>query len=79
MESLEFLPTSLTTPVVFPPPPPTSNTLTSVQRAQLRKSTKKLGKILGETPHLLDADIVSILGKSNAFLLPPPLYSNPLL
>ncbi len=65
---------SLPTTVVFPPPPPTTNALTPEQRSQLRKSTKKLGKILGATPHLLDTDIVSILGEY-PFCFPPSLLS----
>ncbi|KAJ8518712.1 hypothetical protein ONZ45_g4264 [Pleurotus djamor] len=44
-----------TTKIVFPPPPPTTNTLTSQQRKQLLRSTKKLGRVLGSTPQLLDA------------------------
>ncbi|KAF9449163.1 hypothetical protein P691DRAFT_774885 [Macrolepiota fuliginosa MF-IS2] len=62
MASLVSLPPTTTNSVVFPPPPPTTNTLTPEQRTQLRKSTKKLGHILGATPHLLDTDVVSILG-----------------
>ncbi|KAI0084616.1 hypothetical protein BDY19DRAFT_997531 [Irpex rosettiformis] len=40
--------------VVFPRPPPTCNNLTTAQRAQLLKSTAKLGQVLGSTPHVLD-------------------------
>jgi len=40
--------------VTYPPPPPTCNTLTSQERSQLLRSTKKLGKILGSTPHFID-------------------------
>ncbi|KAL0959017.1 hypothetical protein HGRIS_014329 [Hohenbuehelia grisea] len=45
----------MSSPVVFPAPPPTSNTLTLQQRAKLLRTTRKLGRILGSTPHLLDA------------------------
>ncbi|KAJ3994419.1 hypothetical protein F5050DRAFT_1774716 [Lentinula boryana] len=40
--------------IVFPPPPPTTNTLTSKQRTQLMRSTKKLGRVLGVIPQLID-------------------------
>lgn len=40
--------------VTFPQPPPTSNTLTSHQRQQLLRSTRKLTKLLGSAPYLLD-------------------------
>lgn len=40
--------------VTFPQPPPTSNTLSSNQRQQLLRSTRKLTKLLGSTPHLVD-------------------------
>ncbi|KAE9400141.1 hypothetical protein BT96DRAFT_975525 [Gymnopus androsaceus JB14] len=40
--------------IVFPPPPPTINTLTYSQRTQLMRSTKKLGRVLGITPQLID-------------------------
>jgi hypothetical protein len=42
--------------VTFPQPPPTSNTLTSHQRQQLLRSTRKLTKVLGSAPHLIDND-----------------------
>ena len=42
--------------VTFPQPPPTSNTLTSNQRQQLLRSTRKLTKLLGSTPYLVDYD-----------------------
>ena len=42
------------TKIRFPPPPPTCNTLTAAQRTHLLKSTKKLGKVLGATPQVLD-------------------------
>lgn len=42
------------TSVVFPRPPPTYNTLSQAQRAQLLRSSAKLGQILGSTPHILD-------------------------
>lgn len=35
-------------------PPPTFNTLDSFQRARLIRSTRKLGKVLGTTPMLLE-------------------------
>ncbi|EKM53221.1 uncharacterized protein PHACADRAFT_259423 [Phanerochaete carnosa HHB-10118-sp] len=40
--------------IVFPRPPPTYNTLSQAQRAQLLRSSAKLGQILGSTPHILD-------------------------
>ncbi|KAM6494599.1 hypothetical protein JOM56_009222 [Amanita muscaria] len=40
----------------FPSPPPTSNTLTPTERACLRRSTTKLGRVLGVTPRVLDVD-----------------------
>ncbi|KIL58077.1 hypothetical protein M378DRAFT_15817 [Amanita muscaria Koide BX008] len=40
----------------FPSPPPTSNTLTPKERACLRRSTTKLGRVLGVTPRVLDVD-----------------------
>ncbi|PCH39898.1 hypothetical protein WOLCODRAFT_136549 [Wolfiporia cocos MD-104 SS10] len=47
-------------PVIrFPPPPPTRNELTAAQRAQLMRSNKKLGQLLGSTPHVLDTHPVS--------------------
>lgn len=42
--------------ITFPQPPPTSNTLTSHQRQQLLRSTRKLTKLLGSAPHLIDHD-----------------------
>ncbi|KAL1745242.1 hypothetical protein HDZ31DRAFT_82105 [Schizophyllum fasciatum] len=44
--------------VLFPAPPPTSNVLTPRQRAQLLRTTKKLGRILGVAPRVLDAENV---------------------
>ncbi|KAG9315379.1 hypothetical protein JVU11DRAFT_4526 [Chiua virens] len=46
-------------PVAFPPPPPTSNALSSHERAALIRSSKKLGKVLGDVPRVLD-DISAI-------------------
>ncbi|KAK7049887.1 hypothetical protein VNI00_005317 [Paramarasmius palmivorus] len=40
--------------VVFPAPPPTTNILSYQQRNQLMRTTKKLGRVLGYTPHLVD-------------------------
>ncbi|KAF7970136.1 hypothetical protein HWV62_9253 [Athelia sp. TMB] len=40
--------------VAYPPPPPTHNDLSSVERSNLIRSTKKLGKVLGTTPGVLD-------------------------
>jgi len=40
--------------VTYPPPPPTSNILTLQERNQFVRSTKKIGKVLGSTPHLFD-------------------------
>ena len=67
MTSITPLSSPVTDSIVFPSPPPTSNNLTFEQRAQLRKSTSKLRRLLGTTPHLLDTDIVSVLGKLSLF------------
>ena len=40
----------------FPPPPSTSNTLASHERAALVRSSKKLSKVLGDVPRVLDDD-----------------------
>jgi hypothetical protein len=48
--------------LVLPPPPPTLNSLTAAQRAQLLRSTKKLGRILGITPRLLDDQVDMLSG-----------------
>lgn len=40
--------------ITFPPPPPTSNNMTAERRAQLMRSSTKLGKVLGSTPHVVD-------------------------
>lgn len=42
------------TRVLYPPQPPTSNTLSAEERAQLVRSAKKLSKVLGTTPQLID-------------------------
>ncbi|EDR00510.1 uncharacterized protein LACBIDRAFT_313377 [Laccaria bicolor S238N-H82] len=47
------------TKVVFPPPPPTTNSLTAPQRAQLLRRTRKLEKILGTAPHLVDTSVIN--------------------
>ncbi|CCM03444.1 uncharacterized protein FIBRA_05577 [Fibroporia radiculosa] len=44
----------------FPPPPPTRNNLTAEQRAQLMRSNKKLGQVLGSTPHIVDFSLQSV-------------------
>ncbi|KAJ7607173.1 hypothetical protein FB45DRAFT_948391 [Roridomyces roridus] len=42
-------------PTAYPsPPPPTTNSLSSHQRTQLRRTTQKLGRILGTTPALIE-------------------------
>ncbi|KAF5367278.1 hypothetical protein D9615_010463 [Tricholomella constricta] len=41
--------------VLFPAPPPTTNALSPGQRTRLLRSSKKLGRILGTTPHFVDA------------------------
>jgi len=40
--------------VTYPPPPPTINSLTLQERNQFVRSNKKIGKVLGSTPHLVD-------------------------
>ncbi|KAF9223077.1 hypothetical protein BS17DRAFT_152241 [Gyrodon lividus] len=42
--------------IAFPPPPPTSNTLSSHERSALVRSSKKLGRILGDVPRFVDED-----------------------
>ncbi|RDB16451.1 hypothetical protein Hypma_002831 [Hypsizygus marmoreus] len=49
--------------IVFPAPPPTRNSLTAQQRMQLMRSTKKLGRILGTTPHLIDTTHADAMGE----------------
>ncbi|KIJ62351.1 hypothetical protein HYDPIDRAFT_30604 [Hydnomerulius pinastri MD-312] len=44
------------TAVAFPPPPPTSNNLSSQERNALIRSSKKLGRILGDVPRFIDED-----------------------
>ncbi|KAM6503084.1 hypothetical protein JOM56_000027 [Amanita muscaria] len=39
-------------------PPPTINSLDASQRARLVKSARKLGNLLGATPHVLDPDLL---------------------
>ncbi|KAL5532414.1 hypothetical protein ACEPAF_5984 [Sanghuangporus sanghuang] len=39
---------------VYPAPPPTVNRLSSRQKAQLRRSTTKLARLLGEAPQVVD-------------------------
>ncbi|KAH7915524.1 hypothetical protein BJ138DRAFT_56539 [Hygrophoropsis aurantiaca] len=43
-------------PVSYPLPPPTTNALSREDRAQLVRSSKKLGRVLGDTPRFLDSD-----------------------
>ncbi|EPQ56517.1 hypothetical protein GLOTRDRAFT_138229 [Gloeophyllum trabeum ATCC 11539] len=38
------------------PPPPTTNDLPPAERARLMRSTRKIGALLGTTPHFADAD-----------------------
>ncbi|THG96195.1 hypothetical protein EW145_g7821 [Phellinidium pouzarii] len=45
---------------VYPAPPPTVNSLTSRQKAQLRRSTTKLTKVLGAAPQVIDEHAGSI-------------------
>lgn len=59
--------------ITFPQPPPTSNTLTSHQRQQLLRSTRKLTKLLGSAPHLIDHD-KSVPGMSQP-IARSPLHS----
>ncbi|KAH9950806.1 hypothetical protein B0H21DRAFT_685928 [Amylocystis lapponica] len=41
--------------ITFPPPPPTHNSMSAEQRAQLMRTSTKLGQVLGSTPHVVDA------------------------
>ena len=43
--------------IVYPVPPPTSNVLSKARRAQLRRTSNKLRKLLGETPAVIDSDL----------------------
>lgn len=52
--------TATTTTILYPNPPPTANTLKPYQRSRLMKSTRKLGKILGTTPYLLESSDLPI-------------------
>ncbi|THH27970.1 hypothetical protein EUX98_g6230 [Antrodiella citrinella] len=47
----------VTQAILYPQPPPTSNNLDAHQRARLVRSTRKLGALLGTTPHLLDLQV----------------------
>ena len=49
--------------VYFPPPPPTFNTLTSAERAHLRRSRIKLGRVLGITPQVVDLESDTTIGE----------------
>lgn len=49
--------------VYFPPPPPTFNTLTSAERAHLRCSRNKLGRVLGITPQVVDFESDTTIGE----------------
>ena len=44
-------------PVAFPALPPTSNTLSSHERSALVRSSRKLYKVLGDVPRVLEDDI----------------------
>jgi hypothetical protein len=46
-----------TTSTVLYPTPPTANKLASSQKMRLMRSTRKLGQMLGTTPHLLDGSL----------------------
>lgn len=39
---------------VYPTPPPTVNILSAKQKAQLRRTTTKLTKVLGAAPQVVD-------------------------
>ncbi|KAF9238262.1 hypothetical protein BU15DRAFT_75416 [Melanogaster broomeanus] len=57
MSSLSYTyPPSTSAAITFPPPPPTSNTLSSYERSTLVRSSKKLGRILGDVPRFVDQD-----------------------
>ncbi|KIJ16116.1 hypothetical protein PAXINDRAFT_11157 [Paxillus involutus ATCC 200175] len=58
--------------IAFPPPPPTSNTLSSRERSVLVRTSKKLGRILGDMPRFVDEDpnTVSSSRSSNSSGLP---------
>ncbi|KAL5521019.1 hypothetical protein ACEPAG_8941 [Sanghuangporus baumii] len=48
---------------VYPAPPPTVNRLSSRQKAQLRRSTTKLTRLLGEAPQVVD-EMPSRIGRT---------------
>ncbi|KAF4584668.1 hypothetical protein EYR40_004655 [Pleurotus pulmonarius] len=47
------------------PPPPTHNALPAAQRIRLMRSTRKLGEIFGEEPHVLEDDALSSISSSS--------------
>ncbi|EGN94470.1 hypothetical protein SERLA73DRAFT_188381, partial [Serpula lacrymans var. lacrymans S7.3] len=42
--------------IAYPPPPPTNNALTAEQRSHLIRSSKKLERVLGDTPRFVDSE-----------------------
>jgi hypothetical protein len=65
--------------ITFPQPPPTSNNLTSQQRQQLLRSTRKLTKLLGSAPHLTDQCDTPLQGRYRTPFVccPNSLFSQP--
>ncbi|KAJ6617657.1 hypothetical protein B0H10DRAFT_1298440 [Mycena sp. CBHHK59/15] len=47
--------------------PPTTHALPHTQRARLMRSTRKLGALLGETPHVVDSDSATPYSRGHAY------------
>jgi hypothetical protein len=78
----QLLTTNTMSSVAFPRPPPTSNTRSSHDRAALVRSSKKLSRVLGDVPRVLDGDTPptdteSTWGKRKPTHLPPLLKLSP--
>ncbi|KAG5716038.1 hypothetical protein E4T56_gene18729 [Termitomyces sp. T112] len=54
--------------VVFPAPPPTTNALSSAERARLLRSSKKIARVLGVTPRFVDSQFE---GNDDVFIPSP--------
>ncbi|KAG6830786.1 hypothetical protein H0H87_007039 [Tephrocybe sp. NHM501043] len=58
--------------VVFPAPPPTTNALSRDQRARLVRSSKKIARVLGATPHFVDHDSEGYAKGNDNMFTPTP-------
>ncbi|KAG5352631.1 hypothetical protein C0989_001356 [Termitomyces sp. Mn162] len=52
--------------VVFPAPPPTTNALSSAERARLLRSSKKIARVLGVTPRFVDSQFEDTIESSSS-------------